>query len=347
MASPSVPLSRGTRKSPCFGCKEKRCRCDQGFPSCGKCQELGRECVYPVVDAVTPTIIKLRVPVNTVNTVESDGGRPARRAALSAKETLFAESKSAKVEKKELRTSVAHLSVGEQVLLRIRANRYKRAYASSDGNDPRNAKRKQRASDFPDDEPTCFLCLQPLPKGTAAINQHIDLCLARAESTNPTSTPLSSASKKGKSRAAQPPPPPPPPLTEEYYDEPELETYEWAGQTRVRVTSMLEGGLAAHYGGTVYNKARDQDVDEDVDIDEDETEVFGGVQYTDADVKRFDQGDGEGEEGGVGGDGGVGEGNDGGVGQVKEEEEEEVDIDEVDMSKGTSSHVNRSTATTY
>ncbi|KAK2177485.1 hypothetical protein NP493_595g00033, partial [Ridgeia piscesae] len=50
----------------------------------------------------------------------------------------------------------------------------------------------------------------------------------------------------------------------------EYEEYTWAGQTRVRVTTMLEGGLA--------------DEDGDLNVDEDESEMFGRPQYSEGDL---------------------------------------------------------------
>jgi hypothetical protein len=87
----------------------------------------------------------------------------------------------------------------------------------------------------------CFVCQLVLPSGDlAAVNAHIDHCLARA---------------------THPPPPPPPPRrrrrivagsTGSGNDDADAEadgadTYTWAGVTRVRATSLLQGD----FSGTV------------------------------------------------------------------------------------------------
>ncbi|KAJ3022888.1 UNVERIFIED_CONTAM: hypothetical protein HDU68_008877, partial [Siphonaria sp. JEL0065] len=194
------------------------------------------------------------------------------------------------------------------------------------------------------DEPACFICGSILPKGAVAINQHIDLCLSRAESGSPSSTSPSQDSipkgrGKGKGKLVKSEPTSlsssSAATQQEIYDdaqqqgEVEFEEYTWAGQTRVRVTSMLEGGFAAH-GFNVYNKKRDKDVEEDIDIDMDEEEMFGGVQFTNEDVGRFvavkEQ---TGEESGDGAQ----TGSSSPVPYDGGDEDEDVDVEEIDISK--------------
>ena len=56
-----------------------------------------------------------------------------------------------------------------------------------------------------------------------------------------------------------------------------LEEYTWAGETRVRATSMLQGPLVNHG----FQKLAQGDETEEVDIgdDDDEQETFGQPQY--------------------------------------------------------------------
>ena len=56
-----------------------------------------------------------------------------------------------------------------------------------------------------------------------------------------------------------------------------MEEYTWAGETRVRATSLLEGPLA-HHG---FQRPAKSDETEDVDIDgmDDDGETFGQSQY--------------------------------------------------------------------
>lgn len=71
----------------------------------------------------------------------------------------------------------------------------------------------------------------------------------------------------------------------------EYEEYEWAGQKRVRVSSLLPGGYAAIgigqivTNGTTSGSAHHQDdEDEDLNVDEDDTQIYGPTQYGENDV---------------------------------------------------------------
>lgn len=79
----------------------------------------------------------------------------------------------------------------------------------------------------------------------------------------------------------------------------EYEEYEWAGQKRIRVSSLLQGGYAAiGIGQTITNgssssgssrlngrtTAVDEEDDEDLNVDEDDTQIYGPAQYGESDV---------------------------------------------------------------
>uniref|UniRef100_A0A1B0G7Y4 RING-type domain-containing protein n=1 Tax=Glossina morsitans morsitans TaxID=37546 RepID=A0A1B0G7Y4_GLOMM len=71
----------------------------------------------------------------------------------------------------------------------------------------------------------------------------------------------------------------------------EYEEYEWAGQKRIRVSSLLPGGYAAIgigqavTNGTTSGSAHHQDdEDEDLNVDEDDTQIYGPTQYGENDV---------------------------------------------------------------
>ncbi|XP_036342004.1 E3 ubiquitin-protein ligase RNF220-like [Rhagoletis pomonella] len=74
----------------------------------------------------------------------------------------------------------------------------------------------------------------------------------------------------------------------------EYEEYEWAGQKRIRVSSLLQGGYAAigvgqsvtnHSAGSVPNNTQIGDEEEeDLNVDEDDTHLYGPAQYAEADV---------------------------------------------------------------
>uniref|UniRef100_A0A1A9WJA2 RING-type domain-containing protein n=1 Tax=Glossina brevipalpis TaxID=37001 RepID=A0A1A9WJA2_9MUSC len=71
----------------------------------------------------------------------------------------------------------------------------------------------------------------------------------------------------------------------------EYEEYEWAGQKRIRVSSLLQGGYAAiGVGQTITNgnnsgfAPNQDDEDEDLNVDEDDTQIYGPQQYAENDV---------------------------------------------------------------
>ncbi len=66
-----------------------------------------------------------------------------------------------------------------------------------------------------------------------------------------------------------------------------FEEYEWAGQRRVRATSLVEGGLRGAHG-FVTIVAGDEDEELDVEGDGEEEERFGRPQYGNEDVVRPD-----------------------------------------------------------
>ncbi|GFS18893.1 E3 ubiquitin-protein ligase RNF220, partial [Elysia marginata] len=55
----------------------------------------------------------------------------------------------------------------------------------------------------------------------------------------------------------------------------EFEEYEWAGQTRVRATSMLEGGFS---GSGFQTSKKGSDEDAELNVDGDDTEEYGKPQ---------------------------------------------------------------------
>lgn len=72
----------------------------------------------------------------------------------------------------------------------------------------------------------------------------------------------------------------------------EYEEYEWAGQKRIRVSSLLQGGYAAIGIGTngsssssSSSRLNGQDEeDEDLNVDEDDTQIYGPTQYGESDI---------------------------------------------------------------
>ncbi|XP_012245810.1 E3 ubiquitin-protein ligase Rnf220-like isoform X2 [Bombus vosnesenskii] len=145
---------------------------------------------------------------------------------------------------------------------RIKANRQARIRV-------KNRKRKA-------DEPSCPVCSERLSGTPEELNQHVERCLNKHNNGNPA----------GQNN-----------LDEEEVDvEGDAETfeeYEWAGQRRVRATSMLVGGFSAaglatssSNRSTAGNGGSNQQEEEDVDlvVDGDDAAEFGPAQYSEADV---------------------------------------------------------------
>ncbi|XP_076225777.1 E3 ubiquitin-protein ligase Rnf220 isoform X3 [Nomia melanderi] len=146
---------------------------------------------------------------------------------------------------------------------RIKANRQARIRV-------KNRKRKA-------DEPSCPVCNERLSGSPEELNQHVERCLSKHNNGNPAGQHT---------------------LDDEEVDvEGDAETfeeYEWAGQRRVRATSMLVGGFSAaglatsssNRSSAGGNAGSNQQDDEDVDlvVDGDDVAEFGPSQYSEADV---------------------------------------------------------------
>lgn len=118
----------------------------------------------------------------------------------------------------------------------------------------------------------CPVCNVSFP--LEEIQQHAEQCLRRSNGTSNGRDGGSSSNEEDEG--------------EEY------EEYEWAGQKRIRVSSLLQGGYAAiGIGQTVTNTgssgshnsthAGDEE-EEDLNVDEDDTQIYGPAQYAEADV---------------------------------------------------------------
>lgn len=105
--------------------------------------------------------------------------------------------------------------------------------------------RKRRAEDI------CPICNKEVSED---ITIHVDVCLRKSEANGNES--------------------------DENIDvESNFEEYEWAGHSRIRVTSLFEGGVSAL--GTPINMA---DGDEDLNVDGDDCQIYGSPQYSETDV---------------------------------------------------------------
>lgn len=104
--------------------------------------------------------------------------------------------------------------------------------------------RKRRA------EETCPICNREV---TEDLTLHVELCLRRSEANGSES--------------------------DENIDVEAYEEYEWAGQSRIRATSLLQGSISSL--GTSISMA---DGDEDLNVDVDDIPMYGSPQYSETDV---------------------------------------------------------------
>ncbi|XP_048757551.1 E3 ubiquitin-protein ligase Rnf220-like isoform X1 [Ostrea edulis] len=128
--------------------------------------------------------------------------------------------------------------------MRIKCNRQSRLSARS-----RNRKKRP-------DETICPVCNDRVAGLPEELNAHVEICLKRK--------------------------------TEE--DEPvdvegdeQCEEYTWAGQTRIRATTLLQGGLGGS-GFQTYSSRRHIEEDIDLDVDGDDSKQYGEPQYSEADI---------------------------------------------------------------
>ncbi|XP_035828153.1 E3 ubiquitin-protein ligase RNF220 [Aplysia californica] len=134
--------------------------------------------------------------------------------------------------------------------LRVRCNRQSRLSARS-----RNKKSKKPGEDGMK-ETVCPICSERLAGSADDLNTHVEMCLKQR-------------SGEGEEEAVD--------------VEGEFEEYEWAGQTRVRATTLLPGGFAAS-GFQTHNSRRDGDEEGELNVDGDDTEEYGKPQFTETDI---------------------------------------------------------------
>ncbi|KAM8707390.1 hypothetical protein ACLKA7_011474 [Drosophila subpalustris] len=109
----------------------------------------------------------------------------------------------------------------------------------------------------------CPVCNVNFPQ--AQIHEHANECLRQTDGQN------------GEQR----------PSSDDDDDSEEYEEYEWAGQKRIRVSTLVQGGYRAlNLGQTIkyHNGQQGNDDEDDVNVDEDDTHIYGPTQYGEADV---------------------------------------------------------------
>ncbi|KAL1110449.1 hypothetical protein AAG570_007980, partial [Ranatra chinensis] len=132
---------------------------------------------------------------------------------------------------------------------RIKANRQSRLRL-------KNRKRK------PDDV-VCPVCNEGVNGTVEQLNNHVELCLRKHGSGGQDDDETVDVEGEG-----------------EMYEE-----YEWAGQRRIRASSLLLGGYAgAGIGECRSSEVDDEEGDGEVVVDGDDSATFGPTQYSEADV---------------------------------------------------------------
>ncbi|KAK6989505.1 hypothetical protein BgiMline_012727, partial [Biomphalaria glabrata] len=132
--------------------------------------------------------------------------------------------------------------------LRIRCNRQSRLSA-------RSRNKKKRPGDEGVKETVCPICNERVMGVAEDLNAHVEMCLKQRTDGE-----------------------------EEPVDvEGEYEEYEWAGQTRVRATSLLEGGYSGQGFQTVTAR-KGSDEDGELNVDGDDTEEYGRPQFSEKDI---------------------------------------------------------------
>lgn len=133
---------------------------------------------------------------------------------------------------------------------RIRCNRQARLSVRS-----RNRKKKG-----PEDT-VCPICNERLNGTPEELNGHVEICLKRQRGEHDNEDETVDVEGDG-----------------EQYEE-----YEWAGQTRIRATTMLEGGFAGS-GFHVTSSKKQVDEDVDLNVDGDDSEEYGKAQYNEVHI---------------------------------------------------------------
>ncbi|KAK9890409.1 hypothetical protein WA026_010499 [Henosepilachna vigintioctopunctata] len=117
----------------------------------------------------------------------------------------------------------------------------------------RQLRQKSKSRKRKSDEVVCPICNKDISAIAEDLIMHVEMCLRRSESSNDTDENIDV----------------------EAYDE-----YEWAGQSRIRATSMLQGGVSTL--GSSLSMVED---DEDLNVEDiDDSIVYGAPQYSEHDV---------------------------------------------------------------
>ncbi|XP_031549501.1 E3 ubiquitin-protein ligase RNF220-like isoform X2 [Actinia tenebrosa] len=154
-------------------------------------------------------------------------------------------------------------STRHQTYLRVCANRMARTGHGSKSTRSRSAQSSpvnpSYLLDKNDEGPsgvrsaTCPVCESVIHGSGEELNSHVEACLRKRDGN------------------------------EEVNGQATFDEYEWAGQTRIRATSLLEGGFKAS-GFQTGIKRKNAEDDGDLNIDGDDSEEYGKAQYSESDI---------------------------------------------------------------
>ncbi|ORX44139.1 hypothetical protein BCR36DRAFT_360052 [Piromyces finnis] len=156
----------------------------------------------------------------------------------------------------------------ERLLSRVKSNRISRTNILRE-----KTKRKNKKNEIDNlineynnsiNPSTCFMCGAVLIGSLEQINLHIDQCLQQQNVM--VEEPSVLLNKSGS------------------FDE-----YTWAGQTRIRATSLHEGSISDIASNPVNHSRVDDDTDVELNIEDDETEIYGQKQYGEHSILKVKQ----------------------------------------------------------
>ncbi|XP_078576057.1 E3 ubiquitin-protein ligase Rnf220-like isoform X9 [Branchiostoma floridae x Branchiostoma japonicum] len=145
---------------------------------------------------------------------------------------------------------------------RVKMNRQQRLNASATTARLGKAAKKKRnleEATSSDELPACPICSVKLGGTPEEMNGHVEACLKKSQRESETEP----VDVEGETEV--------------------FEEYTWAGQTRVRATSMLQGQFEAQ-GFQVVRSKKENDSDQDLNVDGDDAEEYGKPQYRERDI---------------------------------------------------------------
>ncbi|XP_044766078.1 E3 ubiquitin-protein ligase Rnf220 [Coccinella septempunctata] len=139
-------------------------------------------------------------------------------------------------------TSTLHKDKKWEIYQKVRSNRQSRQKVKS---------RKRKSEEI-----LCPICNKDISSTTEDLMFHVEMCLRRSESSNENED------------------------SGETIDVEAFEEYEWAGQSRIRATSLLPGGVSS-----LGSSLTMVDDDEDLNVEDvEDTQMYGAPQYSECDI---------------------------------------------------------------